>query len=305
MSSSPESLDLFPLRYCPVCANVVRGQFKPGPARRPDARCPHCKSLERQRFLAILISCLKPTLGVVDVMLDVAPSPQTTMVLDAVEARSTVRFDLGLDSRLVDVLGSLTQIPMADESVDFLFCYHVLEHIPDDRAAMAEIARVLRPGGAAVLQVPIRFGTMTDEDPSLPAADRAIRFGQHDHVRWYGDDFEDRLRESGLTFQRLRPIDVVGERGCAYLRLEPEESVWIAYRGDRESAVSLSTSALPILLDTLLEQLTDRHQKLKRTQARLVQARARVARLRQQPRPPARTETRRRIGTRLRRRKSA
>ena len=36
-----------------------------------------------------------------------------------------------------------------DESFDFALCVHVLEHVPDDREAIGEFYRVLRPGGAA------------------------------------------------------------------------------------------------------------------------------------------------------------
>ncbi len=119
------------------------------------------------------------------------------------------------------MLGSLTDIPLRDDSVDLMVCYHVLEHIPDDRAAMREMARVLAPGGLALVQVPFRPGTVTDEDPDAPEEERVRRFGQADHVRYYGDDFEDRMVESGLAFQRVTPRSLLGEDMCDWLRLGP------------------------------------------------------------------------------------
>ena len=93
----------------------------------------------------------------------------------------------------------LTAIPEPDASFDVIYCSHVLEHVPDDRKAMGELARVLRPTGWMVLQVPIRDGG-TDEDLSITdQAERRRRFWQHDHVRLYGrDDCPARLAEAGL-----------------------------------------------------------------------------------------------------------
>ena len=53
------------------------------------------------------------------------------------------------------------------------------------------------------------------------------RFGQHDHVRYYGDDFEQRLVDAGLVFTRTSPRSLVGERVCTVLGLIPDEWVWV------------------------------------------------------------------------------
>jgi hypothetical protein len=93
----------------------------------------------------------------------------------------------------------VTDIQYPDDSFDVIYASHVLEHVPDDAAAMSELFRVLRPGGWAILQVPI-WRAVTDEDPSVtdPAA-RTRRFGQDDHVRSYGRDYA--LRLAGAGFQ--------------------------------------------------------------------------------------------------------
>ena len=133
----------------------------------------------------------------------------------------------------------------------------MLEHIPDDRAAMREIARVLTPEGLALVQVPIRFGTRTDEDADTTPEERRERFGQRDHVRWYGDDFEDRLHEAGLTFQRVTPVEVLGADMCAWLRVEQDEPVWIVRRGSAAPARLLGETGLPAMLGALLGELTE------------------------------------------------
>jgi ubiquinone/menaquinone biosynthesis C-methylase UbiE len=96
------------------------------------------------------------------------------------------------------VHGDITSLPFAQNMFDLLICYHVLEHIPDDRAAMRELKRVLVSTGLLLVQVPIQ-GEITDEDPLVvDPNERLRRFGQTDHVRQYGTDFGDRLTKTGF-----------------------------------------------------------------------------------------------------------
>ncbi len=84
--------------------------------------------------------------------------------------------------------------PFEDNTFDIILCSHVLEHIPEDRKAMQELFRTLKPGGFALPQVPISYRlehTIEDfsiQDPHL----REITFGQEDHCRLYGKDYIDR-----------------------------------------------------------------------------------------------------------------
>jgi SAM-dependent methyltransferase len=96
----------------------------------------------------------------------------------------------------------LTNLAIASDAVDLAICFHVLEHIPDDRAAMAELARVIRPGGRVVIQVPLR-GETTFEDPTADPADYEALFGQEDHVRWYGMDIVGRLQQAGFEVDAI------------------------------------------------------------------------------------------------------
>jgi SAM-dependent methyltransferase len=50
--------------------------------------------------------------------------------------------------------GDVTALPVATASADLVVCWDVLEHLPTPHLAIAEIARVLRPGGLAVLALP-------------------------------------------------------------------------------------------------------------------------------------------------------
>ncbi|WP_309650414.1 methyltransferase domain-containing protein [Nocardioides sp.] len=275
MSEATSILD-FPRRYCPTCDRIVKKDFKPGPGGRPDASCPRCRSLERHRFFAILLSVLAPLLDDIDLLLEVSPSPQTTPLLGRLGARTHLKLDLGADNRRVDVLGSLTDVPLADDSVDLLVCYHVLEHIPDDLAAMREIGRVLAPDGLGILQVPFRPGTVTDEDPSADEEERVRRFGQADHVRYYGDDFEDRLASCGLAIQRITPRSLLGGEMATWVRAEPDEMVWLVrpVTGAVVPALlEVAPTALTRTFDAMLGEMT-------RLQGEVLQARGRLERVR-------------------------
>jgi SAM-dependent methyltransferase len=221
---------------CPVCGTVA-DSFGPGPGGRPGATCTRCGALERHRFLAALLLTLHEHVGG-KVVLDVAPSRQVSKVVRRLLPARHLRidFDPTADRRAVDIQASLTALPLPDRSVDTLVCYHVLEHIPDDAAAMREIARVLRPEGVGFVQVPFRANTRTDEDPDAPVDERIRRFGQADHVRFYGDDFEERLQAAGLRFLRIDPRDVVGDVVGSAMNVLSGEFVWLVWPDGSDTA---------------------------------------------------------------------
>ncbi len=211
-------------------------EFRRGPDGRPHVKCPRCGSLERHRFLSLLLGVLAPELRDLDTVVEIGPSRQSTVLIDQLGARRRIGLDFGYDGREVDALACLTRLPLRDASVDLLVCYHVLEHVPDDAAAMHEIARVLSPRGIALLQVPIRMGVLTEEDPEAPPEERLRRFGQVDHVRWYGDDFDSRLSAAGLSSVRVTPPALLGEAAVEWFHLMPHEMVWVARPGKEVAA---------------------------------------------------------------------
>ena len=110
----------------------------------------------------------------------------------------------------VDLNLDLTCLELPDCSLDVLIAIHVLEHIPDDGSAIREIFRVLRGGGWAGLMVPI-LGTTTHEDPGITSdEDRIKYFGQANHVRAYGMDFQERLQGAGFDVTVISYRQVFG-----------------------------------------------------------------------------------------------
>ncbi len=128
------------------------------------------------------------------------------------------------------VLSDLTRLAFTDGAFDSVYCSHVLEHIQDDRQALAEIFRVTRPGGWAILQVPV-VGDTTIEDPSvIDPAERERRFGQRDHVRIYGLDFIQRAESAGFKITAERFARSLPLRQVRRMGLDLDETIFFARR---------------------------------------------------------------------------
>jgi SAM-dependent methyltransferase len=195
---------------------------------RENAFCPRCLSYDRERLVYLYLKNCTDLLQRPSRVLHVAPERQLLRVLRRHEGLSITTGDLmtgGVDVRL-----DVTDIQFPENSFDLVLCNHVMEHVPDDRKAMREILRVLKPGGLALLQTPIStILTSTDEDLSdLPAAERERRFGQCDHCRIYAMDYADRLRESGYDLEIYRWADHPEHFGGKENRyaLNPEEVIF-------------------------------------------------------------------------------
>jgi predicted SAM-dependent methyltransferase len=95
-----------------------------------------------------------------------------------------------------------TAIPVHSNTFDAIICIHVLEHVQEDRKAIRELFRVLKPGGWAIISVPIRLEQKTFEDPTITTPEERERtFGETDHVRVYGYDLLERLEGIGFQVQ--------------------------------------------------------------------------------------------------------
>lgn len=110
-----------------------------------------------------------------------------------------------------------------------MIAYHVLEHIPDDRRAMREMFRVLKPGGWAAVQVPIRDAPDTYEDASVDTdEERTEKFGQFDHVRHYGwQDFADRLTQAGFAVTIERFGHELSDSAIKEFALDRDEHIYL------------------------------------------------------------------------------
>jgi SAM-dependent methyltransferase len=183
---------------CPICSRRTRAFERFGAPPRAGALCPVCGSLERHRFLFLYLERRVTTdEGPLD-LLHFAPEACLAALFSA---REGVRYhSVDVEFSAAESRQDLTRLALRSASFDRVVCSHVLEHIVEDRAAMIELHRVLRPSGVAFVQVPLgREGRPTYEDPRITDPDERNRiFGQRDHVRIYGPDVRDRLAAAGF-----------------------------------------------------------------------------------------------------------
>jgi ubiquinone/menaquinone biosynthesis C-methylase UbiE len=132
-----------------------------------------------------------------------------------------------LNSPLADVKADICNLPFENNSFDVILCNHVLEHIPDDTKAMSEIYRILKPGGWAVLQIPQDLSRKkTFEDNSIiDPVERTKIFGQYDHVRVYGLDLFDKLKQIGFDVKPITYTENFSAQERDYYRLADKEII--------------------------------------------------------------------------------
>ena len=206
---------------CPCCESSFRS-FRPHNGR-PNARCPRCDSYERHRLLWLYLDRTEYLDASPLRVLHIAPErglQARIQRLDGVTYRSA-----DLDSPLAAERMDVAALRFPDGSFDLAICSHVLEHVDDDRQAMGELHRVLRPGGRALVMVPVGEGrTETYEDPSVTdPADRQRLFWQYDHLRIYGSDVADRLCDAGFEVCYVDLLAELGEERVQLHRLRKRD----------------------------------------------------------------------------------
>ncbi|MFN8254418.1 MAG: class I SAM-dependent methyltransferase [Bacteroidales bacterium] len=212
---------------CPVCEGTFR-KFLPYGTHGVDNRlCPKCLSLERHRLIWLFLNQKTDFFKASLKVLHIAPEQPFLKKFRALKNLNYTTADLV--SPIADVKMDIRKMPFDDNSFDVLICNHVLEHIDDEEKATKEIYRVLKPGGWAILQVPMDYNLeITYENPEIVSrAEREKHFGQYDHVRLYGKDYAKRLEKSGLT---VTPDPLV---------MEMEPSLAERYRLDKNELVYL------------------------------------------------------------------
>ncbi len=168
---------------CPVCGYV--GTFRivsPLTGVRKYARCPACNAMERHRLQYLVLESLLQRLPCSSMaMLHFAPETFFVKYFRQHFGRYETA-DLNMEG--VDHKVDLIALPFMSASVDFVFASHVLEHIQEDKKAIAEIRRILKPSGIAVLPVPLVAHKTVEYPRPNPA--------ESNHVRapGYGDYFE-------------------------------------------------------------------------------------------------------------------
>lgn len=190
-------------RDCPICG--YHGKFLGyGYPFVCDIYCPKCGSLERHRLLYLADQQMNFFAG--KDVLHFAPEYAVSKFVEQRKPKAYVTADLFADG--VDLKENIEALTIESKSYDVVICLHVLEHV-NDRAAVAELYRVLRPGGLLIAMFPIVEGwNQTFEDPTKSdPRDRLLYFGQHDHARYFGSDARARLAAPGFKVEEITAVE--------------------------------------------------------------------------------------------------
>jgi SAM-dependent methyltransferase len=190
--------------------------------------------MDRERLLFLYLRDHTDIFSRPQSVLHVAPERRLSQTLQAQPHLTYLSVDIASPRAMVSM--DLTRTDLPDGKFDAILCNHVLEHIGDDRKAMTELFRILKPGGWAIVQVPIELDAGTSEDASI--TDPAVRtriYGQFDHVRLYGArDYPDRLASAGFA---VEVCDYAAQLGAEARRfaLLTDEKVYVARKPLRPS----------------------------------------------------------------------
>lgn len=197
----------YPPKECPICG--YKGiDFEPYPQlMHKEVICPDCRGQERHRAAWLYLEQNKHLLNAGNKILHFAPEQPFYDLFKSKDIEYHA-VDLVPTNPRVEEKMDIQNIQYDDNYFDFIYCSHILEHVPDDIKAMSELRRVLKPGGIALIMVPIN-GVVYDlpfdesktyEDDKIDTPElREKYYGQDDHVRLYGSDFKERLLKSGFN----------------------------------------------------------------------------------------------------------
>jgi SAM-dependent methyltransferase len=193
--------------------------------------CPRCGSYDRERLIYLYLLQRTDVFKGGKKLLDIAPADHLAAKLREIPGLDYISGDLFREDVMVKV--DVTDIQFPDATFDVVLCNHILEHVPDDRLAMRELYRVLKPGGWAMVLAPYSTTlAATIEDPSVQSSEERLRrFGQDDHVRIYArGDYLARLTESGFDVEVIPFVDELSTTDRAKYALIGERDIIVARR---------------------------------------------------------------------------
>jgi len=237
--------------FCPYCEHsfrklladgfdlpVIKEKKIIGAGRRDNCTCPRCFSKDRDRLIYLYLKHKTDFFEGHYKVLHIAPEAwmkelfQRTANIDytaGVKEIESMGYYYDRMTREIDI----TNLEMKNNLYDTIICNHVLEHVDDDIQAMNELLRVLKPGGYAILQVPISpiLEKSYEDSDIISKRSRERYFGQFDHVRIYGQDYFDRLESVGFNVEKHHPVkDQWNIPDLEKYALNPDEELFIAHK---------------------------------------------------------------------------
>lgn len=215
---------------CPVCRSKVKF-YKPYGTRklRIDAECPICRAAERERLESIYLNKINNYFNKNKMkILHFAPE---NCIYNAFFANyGDLYWPVDIDEAIPIVRKriDIMDIDFEDETFDLIICNHVLEHVNNANIAIKEITRVIKSDGICIITVPIDEKHATLEDDRINTDKLRIKYyGEANHVRMFGNDFEDILRKNGLQTEKIFARDLLAKEELRMAGLKSNEYFWL------------------------------------------------------------------------------
>ncbi len=201
--------------FCPIC-KFKASKFLPygkdyeaikrykiiGMGFRKNAICPNCFSKDRERLSYLFLQKLINEKSINYSSKIIHFSPEMSLERNFFRKHFLNYFTADIIKNKSDFIIDLQNFNFKEKNFDLVICNHVLEHIEDDAAALKNIYSILKPGGIALLQVPL--STIIDIDFKkeniISDTDRLNFYGQLDHVRIYSEkNFLQKIKKTGFN----------------------------------------------------------------------------------------------------------
>ena len=200
--------------------------------QRKNALSPATLSLERHRLMWLFLRDETPFFKATTTLKVLHIAPEQCF-LDIFRKQKNLAYTTSdLESPIADVKADICDLPFKENEFDIIFCNHVLEHISDDKKAMQELYRVLKPGGFGVFQIPqdLSRAETFEDNTIIDRKERAKIFGQYDHLRVYGRDYFDKLRSIGFQVDEVDYTKKITPEQLERFCLMPNEILPVCYK---------------------------------------------------------------------------
>jgi SAM-dependent methyltransferase len=171
-----------------------------GLEKRENAQCPKCGSLERTRLLYFYLQNETKIFEGQKAIFHV--SPESCLRRKFIGNPNYI--DADINKNLANYEIDITKIPYENESFDYVICSHVLGHILDQKQAINELFRILKPGASAYILTLLNLEDKTfQSDKNLSSKEKLELYGEHDLLRLHGTDFEDYLKRDSMNIEKI------------------------------------------------------------------------------------------------------
>jgi len=192
-----------------------------------DGKCPKCNALPRTRLVPFSLRYFELWNDGLRI-LHIAPN-----VIEYHYIKANIN-DISNYDRLniravkhINIVQDLTKTDLKSNHYDLAIAWHVLEHIPEDHMAIAEVYRLLKPGGHFLVSVPIypTGNLKTFEDSEIDYKDYGKIHGHFDHCRSCGLNYYKRFEAVGFGTQTLE-VKTLNSADVARFGLRTDHVVW-------------------------------------------------------------------------------